>query len=183
MADILQAIETEDLQFFKRLHNNNFDFTQSASKPLREAARRGKTAVVALIAPWSDPQVQHNEPLVLAAQHGHTSTVQALIPYSSGVLRALTRAATHGHNECIAVLLDHISLKNNELTAAVDHLLSAQCLDAVEYLIPNIDVDLMYSQLTGHNALVFDQVRAAREKKLMSAHISEVAFERKISKI
>lgn len=181
--DIPRALENEDLQIFKDLHNARFDFTQNSSKILREAARLGKTQVVELIAPWSDPTVQHNEPLVLAAQNGHASTVATLIPYSSSVLRALIRASTQGHQECIRLLVERIDPNSSVLTQTIDHLLSAQCVEAVELIIPKIDVEKVYHQLSDRNAEIFEQVRAAREKKLMSAQLGDIPFERKVSKI
>lgn len=180
---VSRSLASEDLEFFKDLHNRSFDFTVNSSKILREAARLGKTQVVALIAPWSDPTVQHNEPLVLAAQNGHASTVATLIPYSSAVLRALIRASTQDHQECIKILVQHIDPNSSALTQTIDHLLSAQCLEAVELLIPKIDVQAIYNQLSDRNAEIFEQVRAAREKKLMYAQLTQTTFERKISKM
>ncbi|KAK6347131.1 hypothetical protein TWF696_007210 [Orbilia brochopaga] len=90
------------------------------STPLHFAAHHGRKQVVdALLELGADPESRNdsgNLPLVLAAESGHVSTVESLLPYTSGPgfnstnnlgHSALSIARLKGHTEVVSILNKH----------------------------------------------------------------------------
>lgn len=183
MDNIQTIVEHEDLDLLRQMHADNYDFKQNYSKILRDAVLARKTNVVELIAPWSDPTVHHNDPLVLASQYGYLDIVKILFPYSTSVLRALVMAGTNNHNDCFEYLVTRAQLSDKEAAFVVNHFVSANCLDAVEFLIPFVNMQTVYTALKDENVAVFEQIIRDRQNKILTAEVGDASSIRKMSKI
>lgn len=181
--DITAAIAQQDLNFFNDLHANNYDFTQNASEILRQAAMRGKSEVVACVAPWSDAKVRNNEPLILAAQCGCIEAVKTLIPYSTSVFRAILTACAFGNHHCVAELAPHAVFTSDQVALVFNNLLSANMVEGIEHLIPVVDITDVYAGLDPNYSDVFAQIHAKHERKILDAQVGNATHERKFSKI